>query len=334
MALAAWVGGGGAGCRSAGGVWPAARAAERPQDAVVHIFYANPDSPAVRQPSGTGFVIDASGVVVTAAHVVENDGLVDVKLVRPDGTEGVFLPARVVTLDRERDVALLKVDVTGHEDRVQAVEFGERAPGIGDPVAVFGFPESEIVGFEMRRSSGTISSIRSNPLDRSDTETRMLELEAKIEPGNSGSPVFNADHQVIGVVSSRWKTTDSYALAVPIEIVRGLLRERFERELRASNEELHMLPDAYLPRVRGARELAAAMLAVFPPGSEGERLVAQLDFCMERALREARQGQEAIERGDFASAWRHLQIVLYETQAHQQDVAFLRSTQRSLEASR
>ncbi|MBH23677.1 MAG: hypothetical protein CMH57_04250 [Myxococcales bacterium] len=324
------------GCALTDGILVDDRLARSPEQAVVHIFYINnPDTPDIRQPSGTGFLISPEGVIATAAHVVEDEGLIDVKFSRVDGSEAIYMPAQVVTLDRDRDVALLKID---HEEGVgplKVAPLSEEVPRMGDPIAIYGFPESEIVGFEMRRSSGTVSALRSNPLDRSGShDTRMLEIEARIEPGNSGSPVFGEDGEVVGLVSSRWKTTDAYALAAPIAVVRDLLRERYPEDLEKALGDIQSIPEQYLEEVKRGHELARSMRALFPAGSEGERLVAQLEFCMQRAEEAGEQGMEALSAGRPVEAWRHLQILRHEARAHQQDIAFLKATRRTLDVSR
>lgn len=302
----------------------------RPEQTVVHIFYVNPDSPNDRKASGTGFMISDDGVIATAAHVVEADGLIDVKFGRPDGSTSVFVPARVITSDHARDIALIQVDAKEVPAHVRTAVLSSAAAQIGNPIAIYGFPESDIVGLQMRRSSGTISSLRDNPIDRNDRITKMLELEAKIEPGNSGSPVFNDLGQVIGVVSSRWKTTDSYALATPAAVVQDLVEHHYKADMASAVADMEKIPTAYQDRVKGAYELAIKMRNVFPHNSEGERLVAQLEHCMGRALREGELGKEALASGDVATAWRHLQILRYEARAHEQDIAFLISAHESL----
>lgn len=303
-----------------------------PEDSVVHIFYADPDSPNERRAAGTGFVLSHDGIIASAAHVVESAGLIDVKFARLDGSDGIYLPARVITFDRERDVALLKIDPPGEIVMLRPVRLARQTPNLGHGVAIYGFPESEIVGQQMRRSSGTVSSLRNNPLDARDKHTRMIELEAKIEPGNSGSPVFNEDNDVVGVVSSRWKTTDSYALAAPAEVVLELLDQRWPADFAQITADIRERPANLESRVRTARQLALAMRAIFPPSSEADRRVAQLDYCMDRASRELELAALDLDNDRYADAWRHVQLVQYELGSHEQDIAFLRSALRALKA--
>jgi hypothetical protein len=142
--------------------------------------------------------------------------------------------------------------------------------------------------------------------------------------------VFNEVGEVVGVVSSRWKTTDSYALATPSAVVQDLIQHRYDTDMASAITEMEEIPTAYREQVRGAYELAIKMRNVFPHNSEGERLVAQLEHCMGRALREGELGKEALLKGDVVAGWRHLQIMRYEARNHQQDIAFLRSAQQSL----
>ncbi len=309
---------------------PTERAALKPERAVAHIFYADFDSPEHRSASGTGFVIDGDGLMVTAAHVVAEDKIIEVRFSGFEGQEDeIFYPARVITVDEERDVALLKLDVGAQASTLTPAALAASDSGIGAPVSIFGYPESNVVGMEMRRSSGMISAWRQNPLDRDD-KTRMLELEAKIEPGNSGSPVFNQQMEVVGVVSSRWETTDSYALAAPVSVVHDLLQTRYEDDLRRAQVELEALPEAYIIEIRKGRDLALTMRDVFPVGSEGAQRVAALEAGMTEALDLAAQGVEALERQEIAVAWRHLQLMRHKALMHRQDVAVLRAARKAI----
>lgn len=307
-----------------------------PELAVVHIFFADPDKPSHRVASGTGFVISDDGVVVTAAHVVQDDKLIDVKFPMAGEGEAIYVPARVITSDTDRDVALLKIDAAGHPGLLKPVplEGGKMLPDIGASVVIFGFPESNIVGLEMRRTSGTVSSHRMNPINRDDKETKMLEIEAKIEPGNSGSPVFDDDERVIGVVSSRWQTTDGYGLAVPVEVVHDLLTNRYPADLQAAVAELRDIPGLLLQDVQAAYDLAVDMRTRFAAGDDGYKRAKSLEFCMGKALREGKLGIEALERDEVANAWRHLQLLRHEAATHRQDIAILESSRIALDSLR
>ena len=308
----------------------------KPEHAVVHIFFADPDKPSHRVASGTGFVIDGTGVIVTAAHVVQDDKLIDIKFPMAGESEAVYVPARVITSDTDRDVALLRVDSAGHPGLLRPVplEKGMMLPGIGSSVVIFGFPESNIVGLEMRRTSGTVSSHRMNPINRDDKETKMLEIEAKIEPGNSGSPVFDSKDRVIGVVSSRWQTTDGYGLAVPVEVVHDLLSSRYAGDLDSAVAELRAIPDEVLHEVQAAYDLAVEMRTRFAAGDDGYKRAKSLEFCMGNALREGQLGLEALERDEVANAWRHLQLLRHEAATHRQDIAILESSRIALDSLR
>lgn len=309
-----------------------ARREVSPERSVAHIFYADYDSPEHRVASGTGFLVGDQGLMVTAAHVVVEDKLIDVRFSGFDGEQGEHVPARVITLDEERDVALLKIDPVSLPPGVVVGSLARARPRIGDEVSIYGFPESNIVGLEMRRSTGWISAERQNPLNREDTETRMLELEAKIEPGNSGSPVFNGSLEVVGVVSSRWETTDSYALAAPASVVRDLMENEYPLDLDEALLELKALPDTFVGEIRAARALASAMRGHFPEGSEGAERVAEVSLGMDEAMRSAEQGLAALERREIARAWRHLQLMRHKALVYRQDVAVLKAAQRAIRA--
>jgi S1-C subfamily serine protease len=309
------------------------RWASSPEEAVVHIFFADPDKPSHRVASGTGFVIDAAGVIVTAAHVVDGSKFIDIKFPVADSREeAVFIPARIITTDTDRDVALLKVDPAGHEGLLRPVRLAERTDlvGVGSEVVVYGFPESNVVGLEIRRTSGTVSSHRMNPINRSDKKTKMLEIEAKIEPGNSGSPVFDDRGRVVGVVSSRWQTTDGYGLAAPVNVVRDLLEERYDKDLQSTYSELRTIPRTVLGDVQAAYDLAVDMRGRFGVGDDGYRRAKSLEFCMGRVLTEGELGLAALERQEVANAWRHLQLLSHEVHTHRQDIAILESARTVL----
>ena len=149
-----------------------------------------PGAPQGRGPrsggQGSGFIIDERGYVVTNNHVVS--GADTVKVVLDDGTE---LRGKVVGTDAATDLALIKID---GGKKLRAVEFGDSDRArVGDWVVAIGNP----FGFGGTATVGIISArgrdLRAGPYDD------FLQVDAAINSGNSGGPVFDASGRVIGV---------------------------------------------------------------------------------------------------------------------------------------
>jgi serine protease Do len=149
-----------------------------------------PDGPGGHAPQaqgvGSGFLVDAHGHVVTNHHVVK--GADEILITLDDGTE---LSARVVGHDEKTDLALLKVE---HGEPLPFVSFGNsESARVGDWVVAVGSP----FGLGGTVTAGIISArgrdIRSGPFDD------FLQVDAPINRGNSGGPLFDQDGQVIGV---------------------------------------------------------------------------------------------------------------------------------------
>ena len=152
-------------------------------------FFGAPGrDPARQQPvrgAGSGFVVDSDGYVVTNHHVVADADEITVHLV--DGRE---LKAEIVGQDDKTDLALLKIDVSD----LDAVEFGDSDDTrVGDWVFAMGNP----FGLGGTATAGIVSArsrdLRSGPYDD------YLQIDAPINQGNSGGPVFNTDGEVVGV---------------------------------------------------------------------------------------------------------------------------------------
>ena len=135
---------------------------------------------------GSGFVIDPSGVIVTNTHVI--DGGYEIIATFSDGDQ---LPAHVIAADRVSDVALLKVDPP---KPLPAITWGDSAAvQVGDPVLAIGNP----LGVGLSVSGGIVSA-----LNRDISETPYddyIQIDASINHGNSGGPLFNLSGQVIGI---------------------------------------------------------------------------------------------------------------------------------------
>ncbi len=135
---------------------------------------------------GSGFIIDAKGIIVTNNHVVGDAETVTVQL--SDGRE---LPARVLGRDKQTDLAVVRIEGDGE---FAAVSWGDSDHArVGDSVFAVGSP----FGLGSTVTSGIISArgreIGAGPYDD------FLQVDAAINSGNSGGPLFDAAGRVIGV---------------------------------------------------------------------------------------------------------------------------------------
>lgn len=156
---------------------------------------------------GSGFIIDASGVILTNNHVVK--GADEVKVLLHDGRE--FL-AKEVKTDPRTDVAILRIDAAD----LKAIKLGDsHAMQVGDWVLAIGSP----FGLDMSVTAGIISAKgRNNKItDRAD----FLQTDAAINPGNSGGPLINLRGEVIGIntaIATESGGYDGIGFAIPTHI--------------------------------------------------------------------------------------------------------------------
>ena len=142
--------------------------------------------------TGSGFVVDADGHILTNAHVVAGAGEIDVKL----GDQSP-VPAKLVGRDPSTDLAVLEVD----PDQVDLHPLGladSSQVRVGDPVVAIGNP----FGLDRTATAGIVSAVQReiqapNGFSISDA----IQTDAPINPGNSGGPLLDASGRVIGVTS-------------------------------------------------------------------------------------------------------------------------------------
>lgn len=167
-----------------------------------------------RTGNGTGFLIEADGLVVTNEHVAAAGPTV---AVFADGSEQAVVG--VIASDAEADVALLKVEGGGYP----TLKLGApTAPQRGDRVFVIGSP----MGLDQTVTEGIVSALRPDgvpdePQNKEVARTSLLQITATIAPGSSGSPVLNFDGDVVGVAQSASVMSATY-FAVDIGAVEAL----------------------------------------------------------------------------------------------------------------
>jgi serine protease Do len=163
-----------------------------------------------RRGTGTGFLIDAEGHILTNHHVIDGAERLTVKL-----ADGRSLRASVVGSDPDTDIALIRVDAPaplphatlGDSDRLRV---GEWVCAIGNPLA-----------YEHTVTVGVVSFIGRKLFDSS--LDNYIQTDAAISFGNSGGPLINARGEVIGINSAVSRQASNIGFAVPINQARGIL---------------------------------------------------------------------------------------------------------------
>lgn len=164
------------------------------------------------QGGGSGFVVDAKGLILTNSHVVNGAGEVRVRF-----ANGETRDAEVLGTSPTSDLALLRVQNMPADVPVAAlgssnsVEVGETAVAIGSPF-----------GLEQTVTQGIVSAVERDYGPQRD----LIQTDAPINPGNSGGPLFNSRGEVIGVNTlneSPVRGSVGVGFAVPIDIAKDLL---------------------------------------------------------------------------------------------------------------
>ena len=228
--------------------------------------------------SGSGFVIDDTGYIVTNNHVVEQ-----AEVVRVTFSDGTITDAEILGQDPYSDLAVIRVDLPA--DRLATLEFGDSsALQVGQRVIAIGNP----FGLEGTMTVGIVSALgRTLPSQVAEaagffSNPEIIQTDAAINPGNSGGPLLDSNGHVVGVNSAIRSATgenSGIGFAVPVNtvmrIVPALIEEGFYRYPYlgiTSNSffSLAELADALdLPVTRGV--LIATVTAGEPAASAGLR---------------------------------------------------------------
>ena len=251
---------------------------------VVQIFvtgFAPPDEedrattgePPLERSSGSGVIVDADGYIVTNAHVVENSTRIEVELpleVTGGGSpgrsilkrRGRIVGARVVAIDHETDLAVVKVEATG----LPTIAFGDSdALRSGQLVLAFGSP----LGLESSVSMGVVSAV-ARQLAPEDPMI-YIQTDATINPGNSGGALVDTEGRLVGInalIYSQSGGSEGIGFAAPSNIVRNVFAQ-IRRHGRVRRGEIGVHTQTLTPLMAEALGLtvdAGVVLADVTPG--------------------------------------------------------------------
>jgi putative serine protease PepD len=167
--------------------------------------------------TGSGFVLDRDGYILTNEHVVEGAQSVRVRF-----TEGAPVTARIVGSDASSDLALLKVDAGGRTltplelGSSKSLKVGQPAIAIGSPYRLEGTLTTGVISAVGR----SIESPNNFPIDGA------VQTDAAINPGNSGGPLLDGAGRVIGInaqIASSSGSNDGVGFAIAIDTAKEIL---------------------------------------------------------------------------------------------------------------
>ncbi|WP_420392902.1 S1C family serine protease [Acuticoccus sp.] len=163
--------------------------------------------------TGSGFVWDAAGHVVTNAHVIRGATSATVRL-----ADGRAVRARLVGADPTHDLAVLRIDAEGEAlaplaiGTSQDLQVGQKVFAIGNPF-----------GLDWTLTTGVISALeRELPAEEGGTLRGLIQTDAAINPGNSGGPLIDSAGRLVGVNTAIYSPSGSSAgigFAVPVDAV-------------------------------------------------------------------------------------------------------------------
>jgi putative serine protease PepD len=171
--------------------------------------------------TGSGFLVDREGTIVTNAHVVEGSTDVSVRF----GENSPSVDATVKGRDPSTDLAILEIDPDEAEDARPLPLGDSKSVAVGNPVVAIGNP----FGFTRTVTTGIVSALARQITAPNGFPIRnVIQTDAAINPGNSGGPLLDADGKVIGINSQiatggAGSGSVGIGFAVPIDTVKELL---------------------------------------------------------------------------------------------------------------
>lgn len=202
-----------------------------------------------QQATGSGVIVDPDGYIVTNAHVVQNAQRIEVKILRSD-ERGLdphehLMPAKLVGLDRQVDIAVVKIDV----QNLPALSFlnsdnlrqGQLVVALGSPL-----------GFQNSLTQGVVSAT----FRQLDPESPMvyIQTDAPINRGNSGGPLLDIEGRIAGIntlIYSESGGNEGIGFAIPANLVKDVY-QRLRKDGRVRRGSIGVIPETITPRLGSA----------------------------------------------------------------------------------
>ncbi len=168
--------------------------------------------------TGSGFIISANGYIVTNHHVIASvdSGSVSVML-----SNGQSFDAVVVGSEEANDIAVLKINAEG----LTPVKLGSSSSiSVGDPIYAIGDPLGTL---NYTMTAGIVSGLDRIISTENSQDINTFQIDAAVNSGNSGGPVFNAYGEVVGIVTAKYSDTgvEGLGFAIPVDEVITMIND-------------------------------------------------------------------------------------------------------------
>ena len=223
-----------------------------------------------REATGSGVIVDPDGYIVTNAHVVRNARRIDVNILRSDerGEEphGHLVPAKLIGLDRQVDIAVVKIE----GKNLPALSFvnsdnlrqGQLVLAVGSPL-----------GLQNSLTHGVVSATvrQLNP----ESPMVYIQTDAPINPGNSGGPLLDIEGRVAGIntmIYSESGGNEGIGFAIPANLAKDVY-QRLRKDGRIRRGSIGVIPETITPTLGAALGLdrdAGVILSDVAPDSAAD----------------------------------------------------------------
>lgn len=217
---------------------------------------------------GSGVILNANGYIITNFHVVDGADRIQVRL--KDDPQGIQHEAKLVGVDRETDLAVIKIEPPRDKQLVAATLGDSDSMGIGDWVLAMGSP----FGLENTVTAGIVSA-RGRNINPARQFQSFIQTDAAINPGNSGGPLVNMRGEVIGINTAIYTQSYGYqgvGFAMPSNTVREVYDQLTSAEHRVARGSIGVTFNSQTPalaRVYGVKQ--GVTISGVTPGQGAEK---------------------------------------------------------------
>ncbi len=181
--------------------------------------------------SGSGFILNRDGFLVTNYHVIDGARVIDV-FINERGNV-VKHSAEVVISDKQNDISILRISDSSFSISTPPFSIAYSVKDVGTGVFALGYPMSNVLGEELKVTDGIISSKSGYQGD-----ITTYQISAPIQPGNSGGPLFSKDGCLIGITNAIVPDAQNVGYAIKASYLRNLIESAPVRILTPTNNSI------------------------------------------------------------------------------------------------